>query len=143
MHLLNVVTLVILLLLVGAELSVSAFVNPSAWTLESEAQARMLGHLASVLGKVMPVWYAAGLLLLAAETWLHRQLPGFGALLTASILWLLVTVGSILFLVPLNNQVIAGGFGWQQAHRSWDLRHRFRVLVLAVSAVLFAYATAR
>jgi hypothetical protein len=57
MHLFNVATLFIVLTLVGVEFSVSAFVNPAASRLESEAQLRMLSRFALVLGKVMPVWY--------------------------------------------------------------------------------------
>lgn len=143
MHLLNVVTISLLLILVGAEFSVSAFVNPSAWRLQDDSQARLLGHLAQVLGKVMPLWYAAGMLLLAAESWLHRHSPDFHVIFAASLLWLVATLGSILFLVPLNNQVIAGAFGWQEAHRRWDRRHRVRVAVLAAASVLFASAAVR
>ena len=69
MHLFHVAVVFILLLVVGIELSVPVFVNPSAWRLEPEPQYRMLSHFAAVLGKVMPVCYPAALVLLEVETW--------------------------------------------------------------------------
>ena len=143
MHVLNEITVVVLLLMVGVEFAVSAFVNPSAWHLDPDPQAKMLSHFAAVLGKVMPVWYAAGLLLLVAETWLHRFEPGRGLLLAASAIWLLMTLFTLLFLVPLNNLVIKAGPGRQEAHRTWDTRHRMRIIALAVAAVLLTYVVIR
>ena len=143
MHLFNVATLVLLLLLVGVEFSVSAFVNPSAWRLDPEPRLRMLSHFAAVLGRLMPVWYAGGLVLLGLQTWLHRHEPGFAILLAASAIWFLTTLLTILFLVPLNNVVVKGSAGWQDAHRTWDTRHRVRIIALAVAAVLLTYVVTR
>ncbi|MEH2303032.1 MAG: DUF1772 domain-containing protein [Nostoc sp.] len=143
MHLFNVAAVFSLLLLVGSEFSVSAFVNPSAWRLDPEPQARMLGHYAAVLGKVMPMWYTADLLLLGVETWLYRHTPGFVILLTASVIWFLTVLATILFMVPLNNRVVEGAAGWQGIHRTWDRRHRVRIVVLAVASILFTYVAVR
>ncbi len=142
-HLFNVATVFLVLLMVGAEFSVSAFVNPSAWRLDPEPQSRMLSHYAAVLGKVMPFCYGAGLVLLGLETWLYRHTPEFTILLTASAIWFMATLGSIIFLVPLNNRVIAASTGWQAAHHSWDRRHRVRIVALATAAILFAYVIVR
>ena len=143
MHLFHVAAVFVVLLMVGSELSVSAFVDPSAWLLDPEPQSKMLSHYAAVLGKVMPFWYGVGLVLLGVETWLCRHTPDFAILLVASLLWLLATLGSIILLVPLNNQVIAASPGWQAAHRLWDSRHRVRIVALAVAAILFAYVVVR
>ena len=143
MHLLNVAVVFLVLLMVGSELSVSAFTDPSAWRLDPVPQAVMLSHYAAVLGKVMPFWYGVDLLLLGTETWLYRHTQGFALLLIATFIWFLATLGSILFLVPLNNRVVAASPGWQAAHRSWDRRHRVRIVGLAVSALLFSYVVVR
>lgn len=145
MHVLNVVTVVslLVLVLVGSEFSVSAFLDPGAWRLAPEPQSRLLSHLAAVLGKVMPFWYAAGLVLLGLETWLHRHTPGFGLVLAATTLWLLATLASLVFLVPLNNRVIEAAPGWPEAHRRWDRRHRVRVVALAVASILFTCVVVR
>ena len=143
MHLFNVAAAVCVLLMVGSEVSVSAFVDPSAWRLEPKAQSVMLSRYAAVLGKVMPFWYGACLLLLVAETWFYRHTAEFTILLIASSLWFLATLGSILFLVPLNNRVIAASPDWQSAHRLWDSRHRVRIVALAIAALLFTYVIVR
>lgn len=140
MHWIEMATVFLVISLVGAEFSVSAFVNPSAWRLEPEPQFTILKRLAAVLGRVMPFWYVVCLLLLGVESWLHWHTPAFGVLLTASVLWLLATLGSLAFLVPLNNRVIAGDADWQQVHRTWDRRHRVRVLILFLAAVLLLSA---
>lgn len=143
MHLLSVVTTFLVLLMVGSEFSVSAFTDPSAWRLDPVPQSVMLSHYATVLGKIMPFWYGLNLLLLGTETWLYRHTPNFAFLLVATSVWFLATLGSILFLVPLNNRVIAASPGWQAAHRLWDRRHRVRVVALAASALLFSYVMVR
>ena len=143
MHSFNVAVVFIVVLLVGVEFSVSAFVDPSAWRLDAEPQARMLSHFAAVLGKVMPVWYAAGLVLLVMETWFYRHAPGFVILLTASAIWFFTLIATLLFLVPLNNRVIEGAAGWQAIHRTWDRRHRLRIVALAVASGLLTYVLVR
>ena len=138
MHLFDVATLLIVLMLVGVEFSVAAFVDPAAWRLEPEPQLELLSRLAAVLGKVMPVWYPACALLFLIQTWLRWRTPGLAILLVADGLWLLASVASILFLVPLNTRIAQGAADWQQAHRLWDKRHRVRVAALAAAAVLLA-----
>ena len=143
MHLFNVLAVLIVLVLVGVEFSVSAFVDPSAWRLDPEPQSKLLSRFAAVLGKVMPVWYAVGLVLLVVETWLHRHTPGFAILLTASAIWFLTLLATLLFLVPLNNRVIEGAAGWQRVHRTWDRRHRVRIVAVAVASALLTYVVVR
>jgi hypothetical protein len=138
MHLLNVATVFFVVALVGVEFSVSAFVNPAAWRLEPEAQLKMLGRFAFVLGRVMPVWYPACTLLLGIQIWLHWNAPGLGLLLTAVAIWVVTSVVSIFFLVPLNSLVAEGVADWQRIHRIWDKRHRVRIAALAIAAVLLS-----
>ena len=143
MHLLNVVTLFIVLTLVSVEFSVSAFVNPAAWRLDPEPQLKMLSRFAFVLGKVMPVWYPVCILLFGIQTWVHWHTSGFGILLTADAVWLLASVASIFLLVPLNSRVAEGAADWQRIHRIWDKRHRVRIAALAIAAVLLTYVIVR
>ena len=87
MHLLNIVTITSAALMVGNELSVSAFVNPALRRLESGPQAQALSVLARSLGLAMPVWYGLCLALLALEAFLHRHQTTLAALLIAAALW--------------------------------------------------------
>lgn len=143
MHLLETATVFIVLSLVGVEFSVAAFVDPAARRLDPEPQLQLLSRLASVLGKVMPVWYPVSALLFAIQTWLLWHTSARGVLLTADALWLLASVGSILFLVPLNTRIAQGDADWQRLHRIWDSRHRVRTAALAIAAVLLTDAVMR
>jgi uncharacterized membrane protein len=143
MHLFNVATLFIVLTLIGVEFSVSAFVNPAAWRLEPEAQLKMLSRFALVLGKVMPVWYPVCALLFCVETWLYWHTSGRAVLLTADAIWLLASVASILFLVPLNTRIAEGAADWQRIHRTWDRRQRVRIVALSTAAILLTWIVVR
>ncbi len=143
MHLVNVVTLFVVLTLVGVEFSVSAFVHPAAERLEPQSQLKMLSRFALVLGKVMPVWYPVSTLLLLIQAWLCWRIPGRAILLTADAIWVLTSVASILFLVPLNSRVAEGVADWQRIHRTWDQRHRLRIAALAIAAILVTYVVVR
>jgi len=136
MHLFNMATVFAVITLVGVEFSVSAFINPAAGQLEPEAQLTMLGRGASVLGRVMPVWYSACTVMLGIQTWLHWHEPGLGLLLAADAIWVLISVASIFFLVPLASRVAAGDADWQRIHRTWDKGHRVRIAALAIAAIL-------
>lgn len=143
MHLFNIAILFIVLTLVGVEFSVSAFINPAASRLPSEPQLSLLSRVASVLGKVMPVWYPACAVLLGLQTWFHWHESGLRVLFAADVIWALVSGATILFLVPLNNRVAEGAADWQSIHRTWDRRHRVRVAALAVAGFLLAYVLVR
>jgi hypothetical protein len=143
MHLFNVATIFIVVSLIGVEFSVSAFVNPAAWRLEPEAQLKMLSRFALVLGKVMPVCYPVCTLLFGIETWIYWHTSGRGILITADAIWLLVSVASIFFLVPLNTRIVEGVVDWQRIHRTWDRRHRVRLVALSIAAVLLTCVVVR
>lgn len=143
MHLFNVATLFIVLTLFGVEFSVSAFVNPAAWQLEAESQSKILGRLALVLGKVMPVWYPISAILTGIQTWLRWNTPGRAILLTADAIWVLISVASIFVLVPLANRLAEGTADWQRINRIWERRHRVRIAALAIAAVLLTYVLVR
>ncbi|MGI4831248.1 MAG: hypothetical protein ACRYFU_24155 [Janthinobacterium lividum] len=143
MHLFNMATVLMIFTLIGVEFSVSAFVNPAAWRLDPEPQLKMLSRVALVLGRVMPVWYPVCALLLGIQTWFHWRAAGFGALLAADALWVLASVGGIVFLVPLNSRIAAGDADWPRLTRIWDGRHRVRTAALAIAAVLLAEVIVR
>ena len=136
MYLFNMAIVFLVVTLVGVEFSVSAFINPAAWRLEPEPQLKMLSRCAFVGGRVMPVWYMACALMLGIETWLRWYAPGRGLLLAADAIWVLISLLSIFFLVPLNNRVVEGVADWQRIHQIWDGVHRVRITALAAAAVL-------
>ena len=147
MHLLNILTITSAGLMVGSELSVSAFVNPAIRHLESGPQAQALSVLARSLGRAMPVWYGFCLALLALESFLHLHQSTLAPLLIAAALWASAIVLSIRALVPINNRIAALNTaapapGWERDHKKWDALHRIRIVLLTVALVIAVYALA-
>ena len=136
MHWFNLATIFLVVTLLGVEFSVSAFVNPAAWRLEPEPQLQMLSRCALVAGRVMPVWYPVCAVMLGLQTWLRWETSGRGLLLAADAIWVLISLVSIFFLVPLNNRVVKGVPDWQRVHRIWDKVHRVRIAAVALAAIL-------
>jgi Domain of unknown function (DUF1772) len=122
--------------MVGVEFAVAAFANPVFARLPDEAFRTARGEAGRVLGKVMPFWYGAALVLLVAATVVAHAagsrgwLCGIAAALMAAVVLLTVTM-----LVPINNRIAAwpatGELSRELAAR-WDRLHWLRVAVLVV-----------
>ncbi|HEY3936615.1 MAG TPA: DUF1772 domain-containing protein [Bryobacteraceae bacterium] len=144
MQLLDTITIICSGLLVGNELSVSAFVNPAVWQLDDRAQAKGASLLARSLGKVMPLWYTLCFALLAAEAYLHRDQARLTPLLVSLLVWIGITIYTILFLVPINKRVAALTLTslpatWRLDHKKWDTLHRWRIVLLVVAVSTLTY----
>jgi uncharacterized membrane protein len=142
MNLLNMATILCIGLLIGTEFAVSAFVNPVLWKLDPEAQGQAIRLFARRLGRAMPFWYSASLLLLVAVTLGRLHHPGALLLAGASGVWAAVIVLTLLLLVPVNNrmaQIDAPTFTEtaQREHHRWDRLHRVRVAALALAMAAF------
>jgi len=145
MHLLNIVTITCAGLMVGNELSVSAFVNPALRRLESAPHAQAASIFARSLGRAMPVWYGLCLALLALDSFLHLHQATLAPLLMAAALWVGAIILSVTALVPINNRIAslntaAPAPGWERDHRKWDALHRVRVLLLMVALLIVVNA---
>jgi uncharacterized membrane protein len=142
MNILNVATILCIGLLIGAEFAVSAFINPVVWKLDLVAQARAFQLFGGRLGRAMPVWYVASLLLLVSDTIMHRHQSHVGLLGVAIAFWGTAIALSLLFLVPINNRMLrrdADEFteSAQRELHKWDSLHRVRVSFLAVAMIFF------
>jgi hypothetical protein len=142
MNILNIATILCIGLLIGAELTVSVFLNPVLWKLDFAAQATAIPLFTRRLGRAMPVWYIASLMLLLAETITHRRGSLVVLLGVANALWVAAIALSLLFLVPIANSMArmdADGLteSVQGELRKWDRLHRVRVAVLAVAMIFF------
>ena len=111
----------------GHEFCVAAFVEPVLRRLP----------VAKSLGTAMPFWYAASLLLTLGDWWLLRT----NAVATAAVLQLLVLVGTLMLLVPINNRLASGALqgGWLADARRWDRLHRVRVAMLLIAAAALIF----
>ena len=145
MHLLNIFTITAAGLMVGNELSVSAFVNPALRRLENAPQAQALSILARSLGRAMHVWYGLCLALLALESFLHLHQAALAPLLSAAALWVGSIVLSITALVPINTRIAslntaAPAPGWEREHKKWDALHRIRIVLLMAALLIVVNA---
>jgi uncharacterized membrane protein len=140
-----VLTILSIGLLIGTEFAVSVFINPVLNRLDERARAQAIQMFATRLGRSMPFWYAANLVLLLIITWLYRHQSGLSLLITASVIWAVVILLTILFLVPINNRMMRldpNSFTetQQREHRRWTTLHHLRVLSLCVAMVCLLLA---
>lgn len=138
---LAVITATVVGLMVGVEFAVAAFVNPVLLRLPAGSSLEARADSARVLGRVMPFWYSASLLLvawLAAVTWGG---PAGDAAVAAAALLAVSVVMSVTLLVPVNSRSAAWTAGqhpadWREQHRRWDRLHYARVAIIAAGFVL-------
>lgn len=142
---LDILTVVCIGLLIGAEFTVSVFINPILQRLDTGTRMKTISYFAKRLGTAMPFWYALCFLLLVAEALLRRHADGLSLVLTASVLWLAVIVLTLIFLVPINNRMMqldanSSAETSLREHAKWEMLHRGRVAVLTASMVCFLLA---
>ncbi|WP_420596483.1 anthrone oxygenase family protein [Deinococcus sp.] len=140
-----VVTVVVVGLMVGVELSVAAFVNPGLGRLPDAACVAGRSDSARVLGRVMPFWYILSVVLVgwwAVQSWGRAQ-----ALLVTVVAALLVVsvVLSVALLEPINARVArwtaqSVPADWQQQVGKWDGLHYVRVGILVATFILLVVA---
>jgi hypothetical protein len=138
MQILLVVTVLCTVAMVGTEFTIAMILNPALNRLEESTWLPTMQVLAKTMGRAMPVWYALGFVLIAIETYLGFGTPSRWWLLTSAGLWATAIVFSITMLVPINNRIASAGAGSAPSviieHHRWDLLHRWRVVLLVVSA---------
>ena len=121
----------------GNEFCVAAFVEPVLRRLPEQQQRPAVPPVAKVLGGAMPIWYATSLLLTCGDWWLSRT----GAAAVAVSLQVVVLIGTLTLLVPINNRLAAGALsdGWLADARQWDAMHRVRVALLLIAAAALIF----
>ena len=127
--------------MVGVEFAVAVFVNPILLRLPAGSSLEARADGARVLGRVMPFWYFASLILtagLAAATWGH---VAAGAAIAAAALLIVSVVMSIALLVPINNRSATWTADdhpddYREQTRRWDRLHYARVAIIIAAFVL-------
>jgi uncharacterized membrane protein len=130
-------------LMAGNEFAVAAFVHPQLHKLAPRPHAQAAAALASRLGKAMPFWYGAALVLILGAAFEHRPVsngPGLFILL-AALLWVAIIVFTVTMLVPINNRIAKMNPEqpydcWLQDRTRWDQLHQVRVVLLIMAFVL-------
>ena len=142
-HALEVSAVVVAGTMTGNEIAVAVFFHPRISRLEDAAHVRAAQTLAVSLGAVMPFWYALTLLLSLAVTFLGYATWGTARWLAfgAAALFAAMIVYTVLFPVPINNQVARWQPdslppNWRELRRRWDTLHAIRVGFLFVALIL-------
>lgn len=138
---LAVITATVVGIMVGVEFCVAAFVNPILLRLQAGASLVAGSHFARIIGRVMPLWYVASLILtiaMAAVTW---GTPAAGTAVTAAILLAVSVIMSITLLVPINNRsktwtVDNHPDDWREQQKRWHSLHYARVAIIVAAFVL-------
>ena len=127
--------------MVGVEFAVAVFVGPMLRRLPIGPSIEASADGGRVLGRVMPFWYFASLLLvawLAALTW--GGSAGVAAVAAAALLVVSVVM-SITLLVPINNRSVTWTADdhpadWREQHQRWDRLHYARLAIIVAGFVL-------
>lgn len=137
----DLIAVLVTVLLTGSELAIGVFVHPVLSKLQDGAHAEAAKPLARLLGKVMPLWYAAALLLVvvalfarAFGTW------SWWACLTSAALLAITVPFSVIYLVPINNRIAAWDLNalpgdWKNERRRWDQYHYVRIVILVLASL--------
>jgi hypothetical protein len=132
--------------MVGVELAVSVFVNPIFVRLPAGASLEARADGARVLGRVMPFWYFASLILTAALAATSSGAAA-GAAIAAAALLVVSVVLSLALLVPINNRSASWTADqhpddWREQQQRWDHLNYVRVAIIATALVLTLAAVA-
>ena len=141
---LAVTTVVVVGLMVGVETAVAVFLNPIFDRLPGDGGLAARSDGARVLGRVMPFWYIASLVLAVLWAALYDGEARAGVLIAAGLL-LLSAVMSVLLLVPINSRAARWSkegtpADWRAQLHRWDLLHYGRLVVIVGAFVLLAAA---
>lgn len=132
-------------LLTGNEFAVSTFIHPSLSQDNHRFNLPTIQHFATLYGKVMPVWMGittALHLLVSAIAWLYFK-PTFPWLFATALIWVIVIPYSLIFPVPLNNQVQKWNLNdlpsnWEQTRSKWDFYNWIRVILLIIAFLVLS-----
>ena len=137
----DLIVVLVTVLLAGSEFAIGVFVHPVLSKLQNAAHAEAAKPLARLLGRVMPFWYAAALLLVVIAlltrgvgTWSWWACVSSAALLAVTVPFTLIC------LVPINNRVAAWDLNalpgdWKSDRKRWDQYHAIRIVILVLASV--------
>jgi hypothetical protein len=109
MHLLDILTILCTVTMVGTEFTVAVILNPALEKLDQTTWMKTMPVLAQAMGRAMPFWYALGLILIGTEGYLHWGAPSRWWLGASVLLWAAGIVYSVTMLVPINNRIATVG----------------------------------
>jgi hypothetical protein len=133
--------------MVGVEFAVAVFVNPMLLRLPAGPSLEARADGARVLGRVMPFWYIAALILTAALAAATHGDAATGAAIAAAALLAVSVVMSVTLLVPIAKRSATWTVDdhpgdWREQQQRWDHLHYARVAIILTGFVLTLVAVA-
>lgn len=144
---LSVLATTVMGLMVGVEVSVARVINPITLALPAGPSMAARAHAARMLGRVMPFWYIASLILAGALAFVSWGRPAATPAVLAGVLLAISVVMSVAWLVPLNNRAKTWTpedhpSDWRALQGRWDRLHGVRIVVIVAAFALIALAGA-
>jgi hypothetical protein len=138
---LAVVTATVVGTMVGVEFAVAVFVNPIFLRLPAGPAIQARADGGRVLGRVMPFWYIASLILTVALAVAVQGASATSAAAVAAGLLAVSVILSITLLVPINNRSAtwtadSHPADWREQNQRWDRLHYARVAIITAGFVL-------
>ena len=138
---LAVITATVVGIMVGVEFCGAIFVDPILLRLPVETALEASPQFGRVLGRVMPFWYIASLILIVAVAVTIWGTPPAGTAVAAAILLAISVVMSITLLVPINNRTKTWTVDdhpedWREQQQRWHRLHYARVAIILAAFVL-------
>jgi uncharacterized membrane protein len=132
-------------LLTGNEFAVAAFIHPSLSLQDHRSNLSAIQRFAHLYGGVMPIWMAVTTALhifVCVMAWFYSP-SAFPLLCAAALIWVIAIPFSLIFLVPLNNQVKEWDLNnlpsdWESIRSRWDFYNWLRVILLMSAFVLLS-----
>jgi Domain of unknown function (DUF1772) len=142
---LAVVTATVVGTMVGVEFAVAVFVNPIFLRLPAGASMQARADGGRVLGRVMPFWYIASLILTVGLAVAVEGATATSAAAAAAGLLAVSVILSITLLVPINNRSVtwtadSHPADWREQQQRWDRLHYARVAIITAGFVLAVVA---
>jgi hypothetical protein len=142
---LAVVTATVVGTMVGVEFAVAVFVNPIFLRLPAGASMQARADGGRVLGRVMPFWYIASLILTVGLAVAVEGATATSAAAVAAGLLAVSVIMSITLLVPINNRSVtwtadSHPADWREQQQRWDRLHYARVAIITAGFVLAVVA---
>jgi uncharacterized membrane protein len=132
-------------LLTGNEFAVAAFIHPSLSRQDHRSNLSAIQRFAHLYGGVMPIWMAVTTALhifVCVMAWFYSP-SAFPWLCSAALIWVIVIPFSLIFPVPLNNQVKGWNLDnlpsdWESIRSKWDFYNCVRVILLISAFILLS-----
>ncbi|AIU89026.1 DUF1772 domain-containing protein [Pectobacterium odoriferum] len=142
---LDIISLLVISLLVGAEICLTFFINPVILKLDKASLSKFGQLLTSRLATPFPIWNVLVLLFLVTEAFIRWGTDAFPLVTIACILWIAAAIFTLIFMLPLNTKLARQTEDMSKdevvtVFTYWANRHLPRLCMLLTALVFYMVA---